>query len=245
MKLTETKFPNQLQEIDQTMDVKFAWAKKTKQGYTNNMPFVKCRDFLGDSLWAEEVGEAKGIYGFKYDPAKQKMYKHKTMLLMKFPDQGTMKCFIDNYLTFLYPYTKLAGVVGTKLRCDYDNNMVLVNASTLWKKTIVGISAFTFILKCCCYPLDKTKSMLEAIKEIKVDKKNWDGTTYKAPPTEAAYVVGKFDLLIKNLRKITKKMSTVHGLDNPMIHTVHNSAGFVTVCKFGTGEFGKYLAECK
>lgn len=245
MKLTETKFPNQLQEIGQTMDVKFAWAKKTKQGYTNNMPFVKCRDFLGDSLWAEETNTKRSIYGFSYDPAKQKMYKRNTVLLIKFPNNETLITFQLNVVPFLFKYVDLASAPFCSIMYDHDSNIALIRADSIWKKTIVGISAFTFILKCCCYPLDKTKPMLEAIKEIKVDKKNWDGNTYKAPPTEAAYVVDKFDLLIKNLRKITKKMSTVHGLDNPDINTVHNSAGFVTVCKFGTGEFGKYLSECK
>lgn len=249
MNLVETEYNNgHIAEIGQTLDVKFAWAKRKRNGdYTNNMPFVKCRDFLGDSLWAEETGQTKSIYGFSFNPKKQKINKKNTALILKFPNPEILKTFTENFFIHLPQYDGLA--CGTVSSIDYgldwkETNLLLIKADPLWRKSIIGISAFTFLLKCLSYKLDHNKGLLEQIKEMKVEKTDWDGTKRYVPVTEAAYVVPEFELLLQNLREITKKLTTVTGLPGETsIHTVHNWSGFVAACKHKRGEVSHYLQE--
>lgn len=243
MKLVETEFKNaNLAEIGQTLDVKFAWAVRKRDGsYTNNMPFVKCRDFLGDSLWAEETGQTKSIYGFSFDPKKQKISKRNTMLMIKFPNKETQFNFFDNCHYFL-DYCDLA---GTHIP-DFvvDGNLVMLKADPLWRKSVVGISAFTFLLKCLSYKLDHNKTLFDNIRDLHVEKTGWDGQKRMIKVTEADYLVPEFDTLIKNLRKITKKLTTVTGQPGiEDISIVHNWSGFVTCCKHKQGEVGHFLQE--
>lgn len=245
MKLVETEFKNtHLAEIGQTLDVKFAWAVRKRDGsYTNNMPFVKCRDFLGDSLWAEETGQTKSIYGFSFNPKKQKINKRNTMLILKFPNEESFLNFVDN-VKYLDQYCALAGTNSADFWIGDSDGLLWIKADPLWRKSIVGISAFTFLLKCLSYKLDHTKSLFDNIRDLRVEKTGWDGSKYMIEVTEANYFVPEFDTLIKNLRKITKKLTTVTGQPGVTdISTIHNWSGFVSCCKQKRGEVGHFLQE--
>lgn len=65
-KMTKIEAWNDIGEEDQPVPIKFAFGKLEDNIYTNTMPFVKCRDFLSDALYAylNDV-ELTKIYGFQ------------------------------------------------------------------------------------------------------------------------------------------------------------------------------------
>jgi len=62
--------------------------------------------------------------------------------------------------------------------------------------------------------------------------------------TEAEYaksVSGKINLFVRNIKKLTAKLPTVHGQDSKNISVIHNNSGFVSVIKNHTGIVGQRL----
>ena len=244
MKFTEKKFDQALAEIKQTLDVKFAFIRRIGVGhYTNSHPFVKCRDFLGDCLYAIEKQERQAIYGFSFDPAKQKIYKKKTMLVMQFPDRASRINFCSNIEK-----------VNTELSKAYKENIVvhlesddyaIIVASNFWIKTVAALSYFTFVLKCACYPCKPFQTLFQQLTNLQTTVKNWEGKDVNAPLLETKYYRDIKDTLpqfLFNLKRGTRTQGNCHGLTGFIdISFVHNAAGFYSTCKYKSTHMGMML----
>jgi hypothetical protein len=116
-----------------------------------------------------------------------------------------------------------------------DQNVILVEASKFWQSSIAAMSLFTFLIKCICYKLDIVgKSLFDAIRNVEVDYKDWDGTITKVKTTEAEHIrnisTNKIIFFLENIKKLTKNIPFVHGYASPkIISTVHNSSGFISI----------------
>jgi len=251
MKFVERKFKQHLAEINQTLDMQFAFAYRKSTGvYSNSMPFVKCRDFLGDALSAVEDNKTKSIYGFSWNPQKQKMYKNKLLLVIKFPTVGHRHTFSKNFENFgCTSLEPCCGVSFGKVTV-LDDTTILLEAPKFWKQSVAAVSLYTYCLKCFGYNLDTTKPFIEAVQETKVIVKKWDGTQKEQRTLESTYmddIAGKLPYFISNIKKLTQNLPKVHGQSqvDADIHTVHNRSGFVACIRWGSGLVGKRFQELK
>lgn len=238
MKFKYIDWNQNLLQIPQQLNTLFAFAHYEGNGvYSNNMPFVKCRDFFGDVLEAVQTKTKQGIYGFRFDPTKQPFDTDKCRMLIEFASEESKKAFIKNHAAFkkeLRLLTKGLGY-GTIKNIKADKPMVLVLANTIWQQSVIGISWFTYVLKVLSYPqLDTTKSFKDACLSLE----NCNEKAYMSA------VKDTLEVFLKNYKKLTKNLQYVHGYNTPQqINVVHNSAGFKSVLWGYLGDIGKQLKE--
>lgn len=242
----ETKTKTILAEIMQTLDMKMAFVKRQKDGsYTNIHPFVKCRDFLGDALHAVQDKKKVSIYNFHFDGTKKSMYKRKLMLAVQFPNQETKNIFNNNFPMAMTDLEKQCGVDTGNFLNTTDPLTVIVVAPVFWQKSVAAISFYTFMLKCCGYKVDNPANMLQSVQQTKAEVKSWDGTVRMLSTTEAAYakqVNYGINLFVKNIKKLTARLPTVHGQDTTNISSIHNNSGFLSIITGRIGVVGQRYA---
>ena len=238
MKFKYIDWNQNLAQIPQQLNTLFAFAHYEGNGvYSNNMPFVKCRDFFGDVLEAVQTGTTKGIYGFRFDPTKQPFDTDKCRLLIQFVSEESKQAFIKNHKAFKKSLRLLTNSIGygTIHNIKAEQPTVLVVANPIWQQSILGISWFTFVLKTLSWPnLDTTKSFVDACLALP----NSNEKAYMSA------VQNNINVFLNNFKKLTKNLQYVHGYPTPQqIYVVHNSAGFKSVLWGYLGDVGKQLKE--
>lgn len=250
MKFNYTDWQQGLSQISQQLNTTFAFATKQENGsYTNNMPFVKCRDFFGDVLEAVQTNTPKGIYGFNFNPAVQKLTTDKCRLLIQFETPESYEAYAKNYTHFKKELKELtAGVAyGTMQHLD-DQKTILIVANTIWQKTVANISWFTFVHKCLSYPnLDHTKSFVDNMLNHQYETSDWEGKKTLRDTNEKNYMNRAMPALLtflKNIKTLSTGWQYVHGYDTAKdISTIHSNAGFVAICKHFYSSIGNKLKE--
>ena len=242
-----------LAQIGQQLNTEFAFAFQNEdKSYSNNMPFVKCRDFFGDVLLAYETQQKQGIYGFKFDPNKQQLTTDKCRILIKFETTESYLAYKKNYDHFKKELRPLSAEIGYgtihKLEADTAKHIVLVVANPIWQKSVANISWFTFVHKCLSYPnLDHTKSFFDNMLNHTWLVEDWEGNKEHRPTNEQRYLEQTKDtihLYLKNIKKLTSNLQYSHGYTTQKeVGTVHNSAGFVAVVGRFYSSIGEKLKE--
>lgn len=209
-----------LNEAGQNLIVCFSFAKIDKAAGTVERlhEWAKCRDFLGDVVCAMATKTAQEIYNFRADPALFQAEEQSTQFVIKFPTAVSRDAFLANYEHIVHVVEKENKITLTKITPTSDELVFATEGSKFWQKTVWLISLYSFLLKSSCYPY---KNVVEWRKEI-VEK----------GVTESSYMMRvqkNWDVLVSNLKKIVGRKTSYCGLDNPKIHTVHNSCGFVAV----------------
>ena len=239
------KTPDGIAVEEQNLEVEFAHCRKIGGDWINVSHFSVCRDFLGDAIYATEIGKPVSIYGFKYDPKKDPLDPTNCSIGIKFPDLSTMNNFLVNF-PFL---SKMPKIFKTKDLSIFQNDLIVVVVfNKLWGKSTFAISYLSYILKCLCYDLDPKKDLLDQIEGMRYDQYNsWNGTTDSIAIKEADYLKNTKDLvakLPKVIAKLLKKLPDSHGMgDNTDIHTVHNNSGFYSTLRWKKNETWKLAEE--
>lgn len=248
MKFNYTDWKQGLAQIGQQLNTTFALATKQADGsYTNNMPFVKCRDFFGDVLHAVQTNETQGIYGFKFDPAVQKLDTDKCRLLIQFQTPESYQAFQKNYNHFKKELRALTSNIGYgKMHLLDDGKTILIVANPIWQQTVVNISWFTFVHKCLSYPnLDLTKSFVDNMQNHEFEVEDWQNNKIMRATNERDYFNKAYPNILtylKNIKTLSNNNQFVHGYNEVVgISTVHNSSGFVAVCKNFFSDIGAKL----
>lgn len=234
MKFVQSVFKDQLAEIGQQLNIRVAFVVQRKDGhYTNAHPFVKCRDFLGDTLYALETKQSFSIYGFKFNPKVQSIYSKYTRFVWEFPNK---EAFI-NFKTQLHrvndyeKVNKLRKTTFKIVKTDKKKIYVITTGSNFWKKSVFNISLYTFLLKSLGYKLDPQLSLLAAIEQTTVQYTTWDGTVQQRRTNEADYASkagAKLHTVLVKLRAVNKNLPSVIGTkDEYTTHNVHYHCGFV------------------
>jgi len=214
MNIAAPKVPASYAEIGQSLNVLFAWAVKTEDGFQLQHSYVKCRDFLPDFLWMiynnskGKTDTNQGIYGYKH----QSHHVKSPYMALKL-DMGSidaLKYNIENYITGI----EFVGNDGSQAIVKWDDEAM----DAPWK-----ISFFTFMLKLCCV---KKATSFEKLME--------NGDSY-SPEDTYILSVGKnvIDQLLNHWSKIEDPdmligSPVLQALD---ISTMHNYTGFVSQFK--------------
>jgi len=250
MKYNYTDWKQGLAQIGQQLNTTFAFATKQKDGsYTNNMPFVKCRDFFGDVLEAVQTKTPKGIYGFNFNPKAQKFDTDKCRMLIQFETPESYEAFGKNYIHFKKELRDLTASIGYgTMHYLEDGKTILMVTKPIWQSTVANISWYTFVLKCLSYPnLDYTKSFVDNMLTHQYEVADWEGKKTLRDTNEKNYMnsaIGSLPTFLKNLEQLSTGWQYVHGYPSEQgISAVHNNAGFVAICKNFYGGIGAKLKE--
>lgn len=220
---------NHLAELMQALEIRMAFARKETNGsYTQLHDSVKCRDFLGDVLHAEQSKQKINIYGFTYDGTTNKIDRDKTRLLLFFPNTESANSFVKNS-SIVHNIEKTNKLLRTKLYKTKDPLVYVLESSPFWLRSVVGISLYTYLLKCMGYDYNKIENWFEEVQQ-KTYKDQWDNVN---PVPEALYAKSTqqyFKKLTTLIKPLTRNLKTVHGTKSDKIHNIHNYSGFVSVC---------------
>lgn len=208
-------------EESQNHDVKFSFANRKNDSVTEVFSGVKCRDFLGDALFAEEFGITTSIWSFSYDPNKMKIDRDKLRFVI-----STNKDH-SKYLTKIKDNIKLFHLIESyhNLEATYlerlDETNMLLEASNRWMLTNYLISYYTFLVKAASYEYKDVMNWRKELSDIPGAK---EGSYMKR-------VDKRFDSLTKNLFSICDEYKGTTGLNKTTnIGIVHNNTGFVSMC---------------
>lgn len=205
-------------EEGQDHDVKFSFVNLKGDTITELFTPIKCRDFLGDALFAEQIKKPVSIYNFVFDPKTQKIDRDKTRMLVstqkseiKYLDQ------IEKNIAILHTVESMHNLELTTMQRVNETN-ILVEADPKWLLTTYLISYYTYLIKIASYSYRdkykdwKTELMKENTKEVKYLVQT---TTF----------LDKFE---KNLFNICEPYKGVAGMpDETTIGIIHHNTGFV------------------
>jgi len=217
-------------EIYQQKHITFSFCNKTKEGkeivLTQMFHWVQCRDFLSDVLFAEETKEKIDKYSFIYDPAKQKIDRDKTRLLVKFKFDKDVKNFLTN-IHILHDIEASNRYGLTKFTL-VKNKIFLIEGSKMWQNTTFSLSLYTFLLKVLGYEFEKASafSVVNWLKEIK-EKATNEGQY-------ARQFISEFEeILYTKLKQLFSKPTTVHGYEPNYSYVtyVHDNGGVLSLFK--------------
>lgn len=212
-----------LSEIGQSLNVKFSFATidKTKNEVLRLHDWVKCRDFLGDVLYANAAKKTTSIYGFIVNPELVKIAAKNTIMVVQFPDTISKQAFLANYEAILHPIEKANKLKKLTVVDDTDDkNVIVVVSDKFWQQAIWLISLYSYLLKSSCY---KYKNVVQ-----------WRDEVVAKGVTETSYmkkVYPYWEKVIDQLHAVWFKDKEPTGLkvENKDISNVHNNCGFVAV----------------
>ena len=234
---------NNLTEIFQSLELKMAFARVAGDSVDRIHHWVKCRDFLGDVIWATDTNTRKSIYGLTYDPAEDlPIEKDSLTLLLKFPDSKMLEIFLKNQ-SILDTLEKNNEQPSSIFYTTDDKEILLVQTSKFWQQNIPMLSFYTFILKVMCVQYKDQSNWMVELPSI----------NKSCPETAYIHKMGNnLDILYKNCYNIFKNDHNIHGYPpKTRIDFVHNYSGFVSTCSgkplYETNKhkerFDKYVAN--
>lgn len=213
---------NKLMEIFQSLELKMSFARVAGDSVDRIHHWVKCRDFLGDILWATDTNKKKSIYGLTYDPAEDlPIEKDSLTLLLKFPNTQMLESFLKNQ-SILDTLEKNNEQPSSIFYATDDKEILLVKASPFWQQNIPVLSFYTFILKVMCIPYKDPSNWMVELLSI----------NNSCPEANYIRKMGKnLDILWKHCYNIFKDDFNIHGFDTTKnITTIHNYSGFISTC---------------
>lgn len=221
-KLNPYKDTKGLAEINQSIVVRMSYVRKEQDGsYTQLHNGVKCRDFLGDALWATQQKFKVSIYGFSFDGKNNPIDLDKIRFVLNFSDttEEVKNNFLNN-LELLHEIERKHKLTLTRVyRVSRSKNKFIVEGSKFWLKSVFNISLYTFLFKAMCY---------------KYNVADWFTALQGMGGTEANYaqqVKNVWKFYMENLKKLNRGTFNVTGRDLTSSHDIsqcHNYCGFVS-----------------
>ena len=167
-----------LNEIYQSVAMRFAFANLRKSGDSYKVkqlhPFVKCRDFLGDAMWASKFRKPYKIYGFSFDGTKQRVQLGKTVMLIEYSKIDRVK---NNLRVLNYFESKVrwkpSKLIDIKVKSKTP--VTLAIGSGMWMKSPALISLYTLLWRLSGIGIKEHENVDEFIQRCSKLKGN-DGT---------------------------------------------------------------------
>jgi hypothetical protein len=216
--MVPVKFPDfkwSLAEEPQQLGVRFAFYNNVGRHVEPVHPFVKCRDFLGDMVYANYHKKKVSIYGFTAPETTE--FSQWTSLLIEFDNQTLRKTFWDQACAlYRYYYGNLAFWMAETDSPDH----LLVELDYEHQRSVLAISMLTFLLKCAAVPHESFDNLEPGLEKY---------------PKELGYYKQTKDLLLilsRNLSLIHKDRKGVTGHPNeeslsPSV--IHHGSGFISL----------------
>lgn len=219
-------------EIYQQLKVKFSFVLNKGPGvFRMAFPYINCRDFLGDALWAKEKKKVFHLYGFSFNP-EEIVLQPPCSLAVQFPATMLYENFNSN-LPLLHKLEKENGFKPTKVFSTDKKNEYIVIGDKGWVAKTPLISFYTFLIKIMSFQANMADLAPETLIQVS------DGNE-KNYAVETAQNLPKF---MANLGKLAKSKLPVDGGGNVGFNEVHYRSGFVAVCKGHNKPFHKLIIK--
>lgn len=224
-KLIECKSRYSYREDSQHLLVQFAYCNLSEDKTTVTQMFlpVKCREYFGDILYAEETKEFVGIYGFSYDPKTQKIDRDKVRLSLT----SSSEILKDN-LSIIHSIEDLYNLPRTVIIDTDIKGTVIAEGDPFWQSRGYLISLYTFLLKMLYI---KFTNLNDWTKEVQSNVGKEASYLRYIGILEFKYLVTKLD---KIMQTNEEALSTTIGHTNTYNgkeYTIHGSHGFVNTFK--------------
>jgi hypothetical protein len=233
-----------LNEIYQTTGIEFAFLSAPKDGNKQCHPWVKCRDFLHDALRSTVNEDSCGIFGFKYNYAKNPhldLSRTRMLVRKNFVPKGkeTVVSFHQKMLSakrILNHYEKLVGTTLTRLTRTTDDKggtVWVFTGPSFWQRAPYLVSMYTFIIRLGDKDIKFKDSagLLESFKKLK---------TREGTDNDQKYLCDNFDkmhLVISNWNELfyedKKIKESLFDKEIPL-GRYHNNAGINSLCRFAS-----------
>lgn len=213
-------------EIGQNKVVLFSWANREKDKVIQQFPGVKCRDYLGDAIWLDFHEKKGGIFGWKWDPAKNHRDEDCTRLLIQFATEDDFAekeeaLFFKN-LPILQEIEIANGFKPTEVIETDQPRMYLLEADARWQQSVFLISLYTFLVKVCVYKYSDQGKWIERLCEESTVEGNYCRKTKDRLPV----VLANLGALVKKAKETKTGWKNEKGTD---MNTIHNESGFLSI----------------
>ena len=216
-------------EITQSSSTTFAFVNEVApEEFTELFDPVKCRDFLGDVVFADKYKCKAGIFGFEFDGTSQKLDKDATKLSVHFKDMEEMNRFLNN-LAILLDVEDNNQLERTQVYLPLYKDVLIIKGDPFWQSAQWTISLYTHLLRCLGSP--------------DIDKLFIKTYNYPEYSRESEYMqrigLDNWTKLISNLRKIKEAADDPSGYGDTTTNSMnklHNCCGIATL-------FGKNVVQ--
>lgn len=207
-------------------------------GYVQACDFVLCKDFFQDAIQATLIGQARQIYGFKYDPKTDPALSvDRTRIAVANAQDKSLGEKVAGAVDFLNQFEKRMRLLRTTaVTCDsapakYKDNsgVYLFTGSGRWMLSPPMISLYTLLLR-IGFVHTAGKSFDETVKEVS------DGTLKPytcgtSGSNDNTYLKGALPGIEKILKHGYRKVFHLNQKDNYRaevgVGTMHNHCGIV------------------
>lgn len=224
-------------EDSQTLRLQFFFVSKNKDDtYKQITPYIRCRDFLNDTLYCIENKKNFSLYGYKFNGKEFKRNLNSLYLCIKFEDYDetniTQFDESNNFNTNFHYLTAFETLYNLNTKTYYEEtnlkNVILIKHNPFWFQNTVIFSLFTYILRCCCYKI--TGNFWDFIQKSTFFYKNWDDTLKRTSTTDAYLLLNidkyKLKFFISNL-DILDINSELTTLNLYFCDEIHEKLGFI------------------
>lgn len=224
-------------EDSQTLRLQFFFVSKNEDDtYKQITPYIRCRDFLNDTLYCIENKKDFNLYGYRFRGPEFKRNLNTLYLCIKFEDYNeNNKIQFDEYNNFtnnFYYLRAFETLYNLDTKTHYENtnveDVIMIKHNPFWSQNTVIFSVFTYILRCCCYEVKG--NFWDFIKKSTHFYKNWDNDFEEKNTTDAELILyienHKLKYFISNLDilDINSKLNTLYFHNSS---SIHEQLGFV------------------
>src|SRR5574343_142887 len=212
-----------LNEIEQDVNIKFAWGKQTEDGTIQLChPFVRCRDYLQDAIWMVRYNKnsKEDTYGFTYNPYDWPRITTHPNIYMAVKTTKTKALPISKKL--LNFFEKEEGLPLTKLYTTDKPGIFLFKSPSDWVESTFTVSMYSYLIRCGLQVQGNFQTKEELIKEIKTQTTGND-------QNYARTTADKLFKIFHHRKEIGFSSVNISHWGN---YTVHNSGGIQALCNF-------------
>lgn len=229
VKVIRAKREHYLENV-QEVPIKFSYVKKHSDEEYEQLHYgVKCRDFLGDVLLAEEQDTPFTAYHFTWDNSV-KIDRDKTRLLINQSSRYPVKKRFKEHLYLLHKIEENNGLEKTVI-IDVPYGFIL-EADKFWLGSTQAIWLYSFLIRVLC-------NMYFNKETFSIDNAGAD--------CRMMYNMKDFHLVLDNIKYLFGNQSTINGYpkNSPLMLTygqqyIHNNQGLYTIL---TGGWSEYVKE--
>ena len=156
-----------------SMGFEFAFMSPQEGVYKQATPFVYCKDFLHDAVWALLNKKETSIYSFKYDPEKNlALDLERTALCMrntKYRSQERIEKMRESCVSFLHEIEDKLGFEPCEIYpVEHKAGPCwLILADKGWQHAPPLLSLFTLLVRVGCFHDPKKKSADDTLELVK------------------------------------------------------------------------------
>lgn len=233
-KVKFNEFNNDLGEISQTINIKYAFLTEQNE---QTHPFVKCRDFLHDVLYAIHGNRAVGIYGFGYNTKTNPLIDlNNIRLLVTYQNEKQAEEWSKKAINVLNIFEETFDKKSIVEEVEDHKNMRVFIGSREWLSTPALLSLYTLLIRLVAHNLETHVPEINTMDDfIKACKMFVNSGRSSNDRTYINSIHSYLADIIKYRKQLFKEVLQEDGWYSEYFkevptHEVHSNRGIVALC---------------